>query len=78
MVFSDSICKYCRDTGRNTGAYIVLYQGRPVYHCTHVPGAVAQSSPESQYNQACNAVMDIENFIMINNELLNKDPDVVL
>ena len=50
MVFSDSICKYCRDTGRNTGAYIVLYQGRPVYHCTHVPGAVAQSSPESQYN----------------------------
>ena len=77
MVFYDSICKDCPDTGRSTGAYIVFYQCGPIDHCTHVPGPVSQSSPESDYITACTAVMDLSHFSMLNNELLNKDPDVV-
>ena len=34
----------CPDTGRCTGAYIIFYQDGPIYHGTHVPGPVAQSS----------------------------------
>ena len=44
VVFSDSILKYCPDTGRSTGAYIVFYQGETIYHYTHVPVPDAQSS----------------------------------
>ena len=47
MVFSDSIWKECPYTGRSIGSYIVFYQDGPIYHCTHVPGPVAQSSAES-------------------------------
>ena len=36
MVFSDSGWKYCPDTGRNKGAYIIFYQGGPIDHGTHV------------------------------------------
>ena len=42
MDFSDSIWKDCPDTGRSTGAYILFYQGGPIYNGTHVPGTVAQ------------------------------------
>ena len=42
--FSDSSWKYCPDTGRITGAYIIFYQGGPIDHGTNVPGPVAQSS----------------------------------
>ena len=42
--FSDSSWKYCPDTGRSTGAYIIFYQGGTIDHGTHVPGPVAQSS----------------------------------
>ena len=44
MDFSDSIGKYCPDTGRSTGAYIIFYQGGTIDHGTHVPGPVAQSN----------------------------------
>ena len=44
MAFSDSSWQYCPDTGRSTGSYIIYYQGGPIYHGTHVPGPVAQSS----------------------------------
>ena len=44
MDFSDSSWKYCLDTGRSTGAYIIFYQGGPIDHGTYVPGPVAQSS----------------------------------
>ena len=44
MAFSDSSWQYCPDTVRSTGAYIIFYQGGPIYHGTHVPGPVAQSS----------------------------------
>ena len=41
MAFSDSSWKYCPDTGRNIGAYIIFYQGVPIDHGTHVPGLVS-------------------------------------
>ena len=53
MAFSDSICQDCPDTVRNTGAYIIFYQGEPIDHGTHVLGPVSQSSTESEYNAAC-------------------------
>ena len=46
MAFSDSSWQDCPDTGRITGAYIIFYQGGPIYHGTYVPGPVAQSSIE--------------------------------
>ena len=50
MDFSDSSWQDCPDTGRSTGVYIIFYQGEPIDHGTHVPGPVAQSSAESDYN----------------------------
>ena len=67
----------CPDTGRSTGAYIILYQGGPIDHGTHVPGPVAQYIAESEYNSACTAVMALAHFRMLIHELLNKDPDIV-
>ena len=37
MDFSDSSRKDCPETGRNTGAYIICYQGGEIDHGTHVP-----------------------------------------
>ena len=45
--FSESSCKYCPDTVRSTGAYIIFYQGGPIEHGTHVLGPVAQQIAES-------------------------------
>ena len=47
MDFSYSSWKYCPDTGRITGAYIIFYQGGTIDHGTYVPGTVSQSSVES-------------------------------
>ena len=47
MVFSDYIWKYCQDTVRSRGVYIVFYQVVPIDHFTHVPGPVDQFSSES-------------------------------
>ena len=44
MAFSDSSCKYFLETGRSTGAYIIVYQGGPIDHGTHIPVPVFQSS----------------------------------
>ena len=52
MAFSDSSWQDCPETVRSTGAYIIYYQGGPIDHSTHVPGPVAQSSAESEYNAA--------------------------
>ena len=48
--FSDSSWQDCPDTGRSTRAYIIFYQSGPIDNGTHVPGPVAQSSAESEYN----------------------------
>ena len=77
MVFSDCIWQNCPDNGRITWAYIVFYQVGTIDHCTHVTGPVAQSSAYIEYNSACTAVMDLAHSRILNNELLNKDTDVV-
>ena len=41
MDISDSSWKYCPDTGRSTGAYIIFYQGGPIDNVTHVIVPVA-------------------------------------
>ena len=77
MAFSDSSWQDCPDTGRSTGAYIIFYQGGPIYYGTHVPGPVEQPSAESEYNSACTAGMALAHFRMLINELFNEDPDMV-
>ena len=77
MAFSDSIWKDNPDTVRITGAYIIFYQVRTIYHGTHVTGSVAQSSVESEYNAACATVMALARFMVIINDFLNKGPDIV-
>ena len=77
MDFSDSSWQYFPDTGRSTGAYIIFYQGGPIDHSTHVPGPVAKSSAESEYNAACTSGMDLAHFRMLIHELINKDPEIV-
>ena len=54
-----------------------FYQGGPIDHGTHLPGPVAQSSAESEYNAAWIAGMALAHFRMLIHELLNKDPDMV-
>ena len=77
MDFSDSSWQDFPDTGRSTGAYIILYQGGPIEHGKNVPGPVAQSSAESEYNVGCTSGMALAHFRMLINELLNKDIDIV-
>ena len=55
----------------------MLYQVIPIDNCTHVPGPVPQSRTESEYNSACTTWMAIAYLRILNNELLNKYPDVV-
>ena len=79
-LFRSSCCHAWQDfpdTGRSTGAYIIFYQGGPIDHGTHVPGTVAQSSADSEYNAACTAGISLAHFRMLIHELLNKDPDIV-
>ena len=78
MAFSDSRWQDCPDIGRSTGAYNIFYQGGPIDHGTHVPGPVAQSSAESEYNAACTAGMALESFRMLIHELLNENPDSLI
>ena len=77
MAFSDSSWKDCSDTGRSTGAYIIFYQGGPIYHGTNIPGPVDQSSAESEYNAACTTGMALAHSRMLIHEFLNKDLDIV-
>ena len=71
--FSDSSWQDFPDTGKSTGAYIILYQGETIDHGTHVPVPVAQSSKESEYNAACTVGMALAHFRMLIHEVLNKD-----
>ena len=77
MAFYDSSWQYCPDTGRSTGAYIIFYQGGPIYHGTHVPVPVAQYSAEIEYNSACTAGMSLAHFRIFICELVNNDTDIV-
>ena len=77
MAFSDSSLQDYPDTFGSKRGYILFYQVRPIDHGTHVPGPVAKSSAESEYNAACTAGMALAYLRMLINELLNKDPDIV-
>ena len=77
MAVSDSSWQDFTYNVRSTGSYIIFYQFVPIYHGTHVPGPVAKSSAESEYNATCTAGMDLAHFRMLTNELLNKDPYIV-
>ena len=77
MDFSDSIWQDFPDTGRSTGAHIILYQGGPIDHGTHVTGPVSQSSAESEYNAACTSGMTLAHFRILVHDLLNEDLDMV-
>ena len=54
-----------------------IYQGGTIDHVTHVPGPVARSSAESEYNIACTAGMSLVHFMMLIHELLNRDTYIV-
>ena len=41
MAFSGYSWQDCPDTGRSTGAYIIIYQVGPIDHGKHVPGPVS-------------------------------------
>ena len=77
MDFSDSICQDFTYNGIITGACIIFYQGGPIDHITHIPGPVAQSSAEIEYNEECIAGMALLHFRMLIHELLSKYPDTV-
>ena len=53
---------------------MTFYEDGTIEHGTHLPGPVAQSIAESEYNAASTAVMDLAHFRMLIHELLNKDP----
>ena len=53
-------------------------KGVKIDHFTHVPGSVSQYSAESEYNLAFIAGIAISHFRMLNNEIINKYPDVIL
>ena len=77
MDLSDSIWQDFLDTGRSTVAYIIFYQGGTIDYGTHVPGPVAQSNAESEYNAECTAGMSLSCFRKLIHEFLNEDPDIV-
>ena len=77
MNFSDSSWQYFKYTIRSKGSYIILYQGEPIDHDTHVPGTVAQSISESEYNAECTLGMTLAHLRILIHEFLNKDTDTV-
>ena len=77
MDFSYSSWQDFPDTVISTGAYIIFNQDGQIYHGTHVPGPVDQSSAEIEYNAACTAGMDLAHFRMLIHKILKMDPDIV-
>ena len=56
---------------------MIFYQGGPIYHVTHVPGQIPQSSAEIEYNVACTAGMASAHFRMLFHGFLVKYTDIV-
>ena len=65
------------DTIRSTGSYILFYRAGPTDNYTHVPGPVAQSSSESEYNATYTSGISLSHIRILNNELMNNYPGVV-
>ena len=77
MVFYHYSYKYCPDTGRSAGSYMIFYQGGPIDHVTHVPGPFSQSSSESEYNTVFTSGIYFAHFRILIHELLNKSSYIV-
>ena len=65
MAFFYSSWKYCPENGRSTGAYIIIYQGGPIDHGTHVQVQFSQSSAEKKYNAEFTAEIALAKFRML-------------
>ena len=77
MAFYGSSWQDGPETGRSIVENNIFYQCGSIEHCTHVPGPVAQSRSESEYNAACASGIALAHFRTLIHELLNKDPDIV-
>jgi hypothetical protein len=69
FTFSDSSWDDDFDTSRSTGGYLIFYQGGVVDHSSNMPGPVAMSSAEAEYNEACLACMATGNLHMTLNHI---------
>ena len=43
MAVYESSWKYCPNTGRSIGSYIIFYQGKIIDHGTYITGTIVQS-----------------------------------
>jgi len=69
LTFCDSSWNDDVDTGRSTGCYLISYMGGIVDHSSNMPGPVALSSAEAEYNEACLACMGTDHMSMLLDEL---------
>ena len=77
LAYSDSSWHDDVDSGRSTGSYLIAYMGGIVDHSSNMPGPVAMSSAEAEYNEACLATMALSHIQMFENELENQQVDAV-
>ena len=75
VVMSDSSWNDDVDTGRSTGCFLIFYCGGVVDHSSNIPGPVALSSAEAEFNQACIATMALMHISMAVNNLELVDED---
>jgi len=75
LAYSDSSWHDDVDSGRSTGCYLIAYMGGIVDHSSNMPGPVAMSSAEAEYNEACLATMGLSHIQMFENELENQPVD---
>jgi len=77
LCYSDSSWHDDVDSGRSTGCYLIAYMGGIVDHSSNMPGPVAMSSAEAEYNEACLATMGLSHIQMFQNELENQPVDTI-
>jgi hypothetical protein len=79
---SDSSWNDDIDTGRSKGYFMIIYMGVVVEHSSNMPGPVALSSAEAEYNEAyvaCVATAHLRQFLEdlasnLDNDKKNKKP----
>ena len=69
FTFSDSSWDDDQDTSRSTGGYFIFYQSGIVDHSSNMPGPIAMSSAEAEYNECCLACMATGNMHMTLNHI---------
>lgn len=75
---SDSSWNDDVNTGRSTGCFLIFYCGGVIDHSSNMPGPVALSSAEAEYNQACIATMALMHISMAVNNLELIDEDILM